>query len=222
MMQILALGPLRWRESEDRDARALPGKLAELLAYLVVDALGGRPTSRSRLAGALFPDNPEAKARRLLNNLIYRLKQELGSAADSVVTTPDAVVLTQTAIDALELSRALAGGDAAALDAALAHDQDDLLTDLDAEWILPERARLRAAVLAQLPRLVDRALSAGDDARAVLLLTHWRRRDPTSEHACETLMRLHWRAGRAARRCLRLTNLRAPCAMTSALRRALL
>ena len=115
----------------------MPGRLGELLALLALDLLNGRISTRSQLAGWLFPEATEANSRRVLNNLLYRLRQELGACAMHVRVTPDSIWLEDAWLDAREVLDA-------AQSTAIHVAQRELLAEYDYERAQAERACLRA------------------------------------------------------------------------------
>jgi DNA-binding SARP family transcriptional activator len=173
----------------------------ELVAYLVVHARDA-PVPRQRVAGTLWPESREAQALTNLRRELHHLREEWpevdamidtgtrtltwcgGSAAD-VIAFEDAAV------------RGLAG-DMPALQTAARLYGGSLLPDCTAEWIEPDRERLRQQATNVLTRLVvtlenDRAFAAAIDAAQRLL-----RLDPLDEDAWCALMRCHARRGERA------------------------
>jgi DNA-binding SARP family transcriptional activator/TolB-like protein len=67
------------------------------LALLAVLAAEGRPVSRDKLVALLWPERPEAKARRALSDSIYRIHQALGDGVLTAVGDRD-VSLDETRI----------------------------------------------------------------------------------------------------------------------------
>lgn len=80
---------------------------------------------------------PEAWARRNLADALYRVRQPLGAAADSIfITDEDTIALDRVWIDVNEF-RALAGSSVLAdRRAAIELYTSDLLEDIDAEWLM--------------------------------------------------------------------------------------
>ncbi len=77
-LQISLLGPfLVTREGRPVTAFATDAARA-LLAYLALEA--GAPCRRERLAGLLWPDQPESEARHNLSQVLLRLRHALGDA----------------------------------------------------------------------------------------------------------------------------------------------
>ncbi|MEM7116504.1 MAG: tetratricopeptide repeat protein [Chloroflexota bacterium] len=69
-------------------------KTRALLIYLAVEA--ERAQTRSHLAGLLWPDYPEARARRNLSQTLNALRKDLGAASAFVQTTSKTIALNQT------------------------------------------------------------------------------------------------------------------------------
>lgn len=69
-------------------------KTRGLLVYLAVEA--GRAQTRSHLAGLLWPDYPESRARRNLSQTLTALRKDLGEAAAFVQSTSRTIALNQT------------------------------------------------------------------------------------------------------------------------------
>jgi predicted ATPase/DNA-binding SARP family transcriptional activator len=94
------------------DGRPVPrfesAKVRALLAYLAAEA--GKPQSRARLAGLLWPDWPEEAAQKNLRHTLYSLRKALGDPecleADRQTVTLIAGEACQ--VDCLELEGALA------------------------------------------------------------------------------------------------------------------
>jgi DNA-binding SARP family transcriptional activator len=124
------------------------------------------------------------------------LRRDLGEgAAGHVVAGRDRLGIEDGAevwIDVREIGRLVAAG---RRDAALALCGDDLLSDLDDDWVLEERRGHRDRVGDLLVVLGEVAEQAGDLEAAV---RHARRRlelDPVSEDAARVLMRRLARTG---------------------------
>ncbi|MFN2229779.1 MAG: AfsR/SARP family transcriptional regulator [Anaerolineae bacterium] len=80
------------------DSRPLSGleydKVRALLAYLVLEA--GRPHRRESLAGLLWPDLPERRARRNLSQALFSLRSALSTTADAGHDPPHLTVTAQS------------------------------------------------------------------------------------------------------------------------------
>src|SRR5512145_785713 len=115
------------------------GKPRELFAYLLLH--GRRMHHRDSLADILFPDEEPRHARRLLSEVIYRLRHAIGTKYVSSIGEYVVLEENQVSVDAWEFTRT---GDAAK---AIELYCGDLLEELDADWLLADRARLRNRAL---------------------------------------------------------------------------
>jgi DNA-binding SARP family transcriptional activator/tetratricopeptide (TPR) repeat protein len=170
-------------------------KLQALLALLALNL--GRPFTRDALADCLWPTAAPKRVRPALSDLLYRLRQALGtgwlsSEGDriSLRTGPDLWV----DVDAFE--RLAARADADAAQAATELYCGELLPELFDDWLVVRRAALHE-------RLTTCLLRVGTSAEAHGALNHaleaYRRivqADPLHEGAVRGLMRVHGRADR--------------------------
>jgi DNA-binding SARP family transcriptional activator len=154
-------------------ARVRPPRLAMLA---VLAASGDRGVSRERLAGLLWPDSDEERARHSLRQALYELKQELG--VDVVRTEAAAIALDPSRIssDVQDFYRALATGDRV-LAVSLSQRpflEAFYLSELPAfeRWVEDERARLSAAAIATCVQLASEADQSGNHDGAI---EWWRR-----------------------------------------------
>ncbi|WP_045234994.1 BTAD domain-containing putative transcriptional regulator [Deinococcus pimensis] len=167
-------------------------KLAALLAYLALEGA----TSRSRLAGLLWPDSPEPTARNNLSQLLRKLRLLVGTdlivGADLLDLTEEVTVDLTTAREHVARGRtadllALSGDFLAGL-------RYDDLPDLD-DWINAERERLTEWRGLALRAEIDRLERSGEYSRALPHARALLDLDPISEDAWRRLMRLHYLAG---------------------------
>jgi DNA-binding SARP family transcriptional activator len=180
MLRIGLLGGLRL-EGDDRsltppDSR--PGRV--LLAWL---ALHPGAHGRSRLAGVLRPDAPEDAARQTLRQALWAIRRALGDDADAVLvaTREEAGLRAEVVeVDTGALLARAGGGDG---DAAAVLASTTLLPDLDDEWVLEARERLRADLAAACAAHVD----GPDGVRWARLRVQL---EPLSESAGRDLIRL--------------------------------
>lgn len=150
------------------DARRHPMALLALLA-----CAPARSLTRAKLAGLLWPDRPEEKARNRLNSCLYNIRKDLGS--DSVVTSGADVRLgPAVTCDVIEFQRALEADEparAAELYAGPLLDGFYLSGTPEFEkWLDARREALRRAYHEALETLARRAGEAdrwGEAAR------HW-------------------------------------------------
>jgi DNA-binding SARP family transcriptional activator len=189
-------------------------KVRALLAYLSVEA--DRPHRRQALAGLLWPEQPEAKARHGLSQALVSLQRAI---ADSQATPPCLIVTRQSLqfnpasdyeLDVTTFTRLLAACQVhgherlAACDVCLerltrglALYRGDFLAGFSTgdalpfeEWVLLQRERLERLAVEALGHL---AKAYGERGEYQAALPHaWRRveRDPWQEEACRDLMRL--------------------------------
>src|SRR5215204_4135222 len=157
MLRIGLLGGLRL----DGDDRALappdsrPGRV--LLAWL---ALHPGAHGRSRLAGVLRPDATEEAARQTLRQALWAIRRSLGDHAGEVLmaTREEAGLRAEAiSVDAGTLLERAREGDA---EAAAQLASATLLPDLDDEWVLDARERLRSDLATACARRVDSLAAA--------------------------------------------------------------
>jgi predicted ATPase len=191
---------------------ALWTKTVALLAYLALET--PRPHRREALAGLLWPEQPEAKAREDLRQALYLLRQALGE--EFLQVTAQSIQLNAAAditVDVLEFTalvegcrrhshRSLAGCRtcAARLERAVALYRGELLagffprdsTALE-EWMTVRREQLRDQALWALEALAEHHARLGDYARMKQLARRQIEIDPLSEVGHRQLMRaLTW------------------------------
>ena len=198
-VHLCALGTLRLITDQDAAAITSPAP-ALLLGYLICHAANGQPITRSRLAGTLWPDMTEARARRNLTDALYRLRRAIGrEIADQVLRVDDDMIaLGDVTIDVAEFRRLAASAQAADWQTALNLYTDDLLDDLDTDWLLAPREHLHEVFLTTLERVCVADLESGHLSEALTVALRWVESDPLSESAHATVMRLYARLGRHA------------------------
>jgi DNA-binding SARP family transcriptional activator len=167
----------------------------------------GAPVPADRLADAVWPDGPPARAADQLGVLVSRLRGVLG--ADRLPRRDAGYALQADWIDIAELdtraeeaaARFRAGSNAAALAAAAAAlelARGPLLPDEDAPWADAERATVDRALARVRLVAAEAALGAGDPAGAAAAAEVALDHDPYDEVALRLLMRAHAGAGRPA------------------------
>ncbi len=178
-------------------------KSRALCAYLLL--FGRRPQLRLRLAGLLWGDMPERRARRALSDALWRLKQVAGE--DLVVEDDRGLRLSPEArlwIDVEEfhrLTRPLRRGEQPEGEAleglreAVRLYRGDLLEDFYDEWVLAERERCRSLYLGALRVLIRASDEAGRLDEALGYAEQLVRADSLHEEAQRWLMRLYAKAG---------------------------
>ena len=193
MLRIRLLGEL-CLELEGRRLDAIASRRARSLLAWLAYRPGLHP--RTRVAAVFWPDVLEGSARASLRNTLSVLRRELGEDAGGyVVAERERVGIVESSqlwVDVPEIDRLVAAGRHAD---ALALCGDELLVDLDDDWVLEARGAHRGRVAELLAMLGETAEAAGDLAAAVM---YGRRRlelDPASEDAARVLMRRLARSG---------------------------
>ncbi len=165
----------------------LERKTAGLLAYLALEG----ETSHSKLAGLLWSDNTEERARANLRQCLHRLKT---SSADLIHEADPVRLEPSVQVDAVQLeSSSFLGDDGLALTM-----QGELLEGLDYEdqpdffeWLEQSRARFRMLSSEALRREIHQLEKNLDFPAALEHAERWLAREPLLEEAYRTLMRLH-------------------------------
>lgn len=181
----------------DRAISIPHGALASLLGYLALHA-STRSVSRSRVAGTLWAEQPELRARRTLTDTLRRLRRWIGETESWLIADDESITLRDVWLDVDEFRARADSGDAAEARAVLSLYNGDLLEDLDAEWILSRRADLREKCLLTLEKVCRALISSENFPEAILIAHRWTLADPLHEEACRTAMRLYARLGRYA------------------------
>jgi DNA-binding SARP family transcriptional activator len=195
----------------EREGRPLPNlparRVGDLLAYLCLN----RETlhTRERLAGLLWADADEDRARHSLNTALWRLQRVLRSDASAgrpyLRVSPQAIGFNTDSdcwLDVAEFESRCAlaaqSGDQALYEQAVDLYRGDLLPDCYEDWCVAERERLQGVYIRALERLVkfyardDDPARAADFARRILMC------DPLREEVHQVLMKLYLRAGQPA------------------------
>jgi TolB-like protein/DNA-binding SARP family transcriptional activator len=202
LAELTLLGTFELRLSNGA-AADLPGqKDRALLAILALS--GGAPQSRDKLAGLLWSDHGEPRARDSLKHALARVRQSLGeSLANALAADRQSVQLETTglSIDVVTFERLARDATPVALEQACALCAGDLLEGIgirDAafeEWLENERHRLRRLHEEALTKLLVPALPAATRERAARCLLAL---DPLREAASRALMQLHAERGESA------------------------
>jgi DNA-binding SARP family transcriptional activator/tetratricopeptide (TPR) repeat protein len=154
-------------------AAAQPRRLAVLA---LLGRAGRAGVTREKILALLWPDEPEDRARRSLNQAVYSLRRDLGGE-DTLIGTKDLRInLDRLEVDVIEFQDALASGD---LDRAIALYGgvflDGFFVPRVAEferWVEGERSVLGRDYADALERVAVRATQRGETTAAV---THWRK-----------------------------------------------
>ncbi|WP_018991405.1 ATP-binding protein [Aromatoleum toluclasticum] len=154
-----------------------------LQRFLGLIALRGAPQHRSHLAFELWPDSDEAQARTNLRKLLHDFRHCLPDVAEFVEIGNETVLWIAggpSEVDVLGFRNAVAAGD---FERAARLYSGDLLPACYEDWVLDERARLRAEAHAALLRLAEEAARREDHAAAVRHAQRLSELEPTSEAA---------------------------------------
>jgi DNA-binding SARP family transcriptional activator len=180
-----------------RTVIAMPHGLERVVAYL---ALARGPVSRSRLAGALWPDVPERRAHGDLRSALWRLHrlcgvisrdgQRLALAPDVEIDLDNVADLTRSLIhrpapEALDRLPDLVEG-------------VEILPGWDEEWLVVERERYRLQRLRALELAAETFLAGNDHARAMDSALAAISSEPYRESAHRLLVRIHLSEGNAS------------------------
>jgi DNA-binding SARP family transcriptional activator len=181
----------------DGSVVTLPFSLERVVAYL---ALARAPISRSRLAGALWPDVPERRAHGDLRSALWRLQRVCG-----VVRREEHVIGLDPEVEVdlarmADLTRALIDASPADALGRLPElvDGAEILPGWDEEWLVIERERHRLLRLEALERAGEAFLAANDAVRALDAALASISSEPYRESAHRLLVRIHLAAGNNA------------------------
>ncbi|MEO1068386.1 MAG: AAA family ATPase, partial [Cyanobacteria bacterium J06638_6] len=201
-LQVILLGDFRLIDCSVT-VTGLRLRSQHLLAYLILHRQAPQP--RRRVAADLWPDTFDSQARTNLRKELHQLRQTCPLVEQLIVTTPQTLhwqpqVPYDLDLEIFETALARAEtttGQSAlqSLDIALRAYRDDLWPDCDAEWIYPDRERLRQhhiRALAQATRLLK---DLGETDRAITLGQQWLDRAPLDEGGYQTLMMLYGEMG---------------------------
>jgi len=202
--ELSLLGPVAITLKGERVSGQVPAKSQALLCYL---AATGRRHSREKLAGLLWGDMPEARAKANLRKSLSTLRQVLG---DALIITRQTVAFNHDSdywldVEAFESALAEDNADPETLQAlreAVDLYRGEFLEGLSVrqalgfeEWILGERERLRQLVLQALHRLSVAYAVRGEVATAIEYTNRLLALEPWQEEAHRQLMTLLARSG---------------------------
>jgi DNA-binding SARP family transcriptional activator/tetratricopeptide (TPR) repeat protein/DNA-binding transcriptional ArsR family regulator len=200
MLRLYTFGGLR----VERDGQPLhlpTQKARELIAYLVT--FRDRSHPRAVVAGTLWPDLPEDRARRRLSDTLWRVRQVL----DDCVAADEASIWhnrdSPCWLDVEQLQDAIANLDFEIQDPQRIQETLDLyqgpyLDGLYLDWVLLERERLQGCYLEALDALLTAYKQRGDYRAALQVTQQLVATEPLHEAAHRELMRLYHLLGRDA------------------------
>ena len=199
-LSIRLLGDFHIFIDDHRPSVALMPRIQELLAFLCLHR--DAPQTRQTIAFLFWPDVNEDQARTNLRKLLLHLRQTLPEIEDYLLLQgqhlfwrPGAPVV----IDVAEFEQAAADAQTttdpravqSVLELAATLYRGDLLPGCYADWIGPERDRLRQVATNTLCRLIDLLETRRAYREAVRYGQHVLLFDPANEEVSRTLMRLH-------------------------------
>ncbi len=159
-----------------------------LLAYLALE--GEQELSRSHLAGILWPEWPEARARRALNQTVWQIRRLLGP--DILISRSETLSLAPHVwVDVRAFQKGITSGDEEHLRAAVSLYQGDLLPQCYEDWALIARERLREQYLDGMHNLVRMLKNKGDYQSALHYAREIVRIEPLREAEHREIIQLY-------------------------------
>ena len=200
-LEIRLLGSLQMRRA-GRILGVLPPQRTALLCYLLLG--GDRPQPRSQVAGLFWPDYPEERARRNLNDTLYHVNRHLAAAApagEPLLFRGDAGYIVRTPavplwLDVEEFVRLVRTASPDALQTAVDLYTGDLLPEIFGDWAGLQRERLAGLYRGALARLATHYEQLDALEQAVATARRLVGADPLNEEAVRLAMRLLHRTGR--------------------------
>jgi len=162
-----------------------------------------KPVTREQVGGALWPNTDEpAKFKMRFKNEMYRLRSAVGQ--DAIVFQHEyyqfnASLEHEYDIEAFESFLAKAESASSAVEQinfyqkAIDLAQGQYLEDLNGDWVLPERERLRQIFLTASLALAELYYKEGQSLRTIETCNRILAQDRTSEPAYRLLMRVYYR-----------------------------
>lgn len=218
MLRIALLGPTSITWGDDAALVPLAGKPLALFAYLAVES--DRPHRRDALAGLLWPDQPEVRARHSLRQALVTIRSVLESVGGGeciAVTRQSLGIATECelCLDLSDCHKALTVAErhqhprgelcatcAGALETAISAYRGPFLaeslgieSEAFDEWVRHQRERLHHRILPAIDRLAEHRERAGDRAGATALVRRQLELDPWREPAHRHLIRLLMSSG---------------------------
>jgi DNA-binding SARP family transcriptional activator len=162
-----------------------------LQRFLALIALRRDPQHRSRLAFELWPDSDERQARTNLRKLLHDFRHALPDIGEFVEIDNETVRWIPTGPSEVDVRRfrdAMAAGD---LELAARLYSGDLLPACYDDWVLDERAKLRAEAYGVLEQLTEEAAGRADHKATIRYAQRIIDMEPADETAVRTQMEAH-------------------------------
>jgi DNA-binding SARP family transcriptional activator len=169
-----------------------------LQRFLALIALRKDLEQRSRLAFELWPDSDERQARTNLRKLLHEFRHSLPDTGEFVEIDNEIVRWIPTGpadVDVLRFRDALAAGD---LELAARAYSGDLLPACYDDWVLDERAKLRAEAHGAFLRLTEETARRNDHKATIRYAQRIIDLEPTDEAAVRIQMEAHLALGNRA------------------------
>jgi DNA-binding SARP family transcriptional activator/tetratricopeptide (TPR) repeat protein len=166
-----------------------------LQRFLALIVLRRDPQHRSRLAFELWPDSDEPQARTNLRKLLHDFRHSLPDIGVFVEIDNEIVRWIATGpseVDVLRFQDAMAAGD---FELAARLYSGDLLPACYDDWVLDERAKLRAQAYGALVRLTEEAAERSDHKATLRYTQRIIDLEPTDEAAVRIQMEAHLALG---------------------------
>ena len=195
MLEIHLLGSVQVLDEEKLLPPFPTQRSRELFASLA--ARPNHPHPRATLAGSLWPEKTEDKARASLNTELWRVRQVLGAADKNLELTREAVALN-IPVDQVDIHkfRALAKrGDVESLQQAVELYRGEFLEGCYADWCLLEREQLFDLLRGALEGLLRHHEARGELSEAISIAKRLNAYDPLREEIHRALMRLYTALG---------------------------
>ncbi|MDI5932845.1 BTAD domain-containing putative transcriptional regulator [Halomonas kalidii] len=198
LLHVSLLGEFACHTADGHPLAFPTRKVEALLAYLAASPSRRHP--RGKLAGLLWDDMPESRARTNLRQALSRLQHALPAVArESLVIGTQEMGLKENAVavdlDAFE--RLLADGTPETLERALALYRAPFLEGMAEcgeafeEWLMAQRRRLDEQLQQLMHRLLDHYVLTGAIDAAIQLALRLLEHDPLDEGVQRTLIRLY-------------------------------
>src|SRR5918995_5051872 len=166
-----------------------------LQRFLALIALRKDLQHRSRLAFELWPDSNERQARTNLRKLLHEFRHSLPDSGEFVEIDNEIVrwiPIGPSEVDVLRFREAIAVGD---LELAARLYSGDLLPACYDDWVLDERAKLRAEAYGAFVRLTEEAAGHDDHNATIKQAQRVVDLEPTDEAAVRIQMEAHLALG---------------------------
>ncbi|WP_404338207.1 BTAD domain-containing putative transcriptional regulator [Sphingomonas sp. MMS12-HWE2-04] len=189
------------------EAVELAASAAPIIGYLVLHR--HRPVPRGEVAGAIWPERSDARARRCLSTALWRLKGRTETGALIDTSHHEMLRLNWHAarwVNSIWFERrvesilrvppeAMTDAQFRQLRSAVSLYRDDLLRASELEWAMIERQRLRHLYLDALFHLTRAADARGDGAAAMAFGRRLAALEPLREDVHRLLMRVYVATG---------------------------